>query len=137
MDRKRMARLQRIVKVQRQQEETIRYEISVANADIHALEERAEDLTSQWGSHEGPLGEVVNQTIARKLKRAAAEKTRKQARVKQLTDQLLGEKRKTTMAEKQHKEAKTDHDRNAERKSLMEVAELQVLKQRSGRDKPR
>ncbi|MDD7908994.1 MULTISPECIES: hypothetical protein [Pseudovibrio] len=128
MDKKRFLRMQRIVKVQRQQEDALRYEIAVANSEITQLEEKSAELTGYWGSQEGALGEVVNKSIDRKLKTAAQEKFRKEALVKSLTDKLIGEKRKTNMAQKQRDVAKQKHDRNEEKKTLTEIGELQVLK---------
>jgi len=119
--------LHRILKVQEQKEQILKYDIAVLDSEITACEEEAEELVSHWGRHEGQLREVMNRAVSRRLDSNKRKKSIKQEHKAQLLEKLNEQKRQTTMTEKQHGKAKVLLGRSEERVALQEIAELQAV----------
>lgn len=127
MDKARVTRLRRILKVQEQKEQMIKYDIAVLESEIQRFEEEGEELISHWGKHEGELREVMNRAISRRLDANNRNKSLKEARKGELLNTLLDQKRQTSMTEKHHDKAQVSFQRSEEKKLLQEIVELQAV----------
>ncbi|WP_068082012.1 hypothetical protein [Polycladidibacter stylochi] len=134
-EHKRVQRLQRLLKLQEQREKAIRYEIALMDSEINAIEDQETEMLSMWGKHEGPIRELVDQTIARRMRSFQRDKSIKNDYKQSLLEDLLDSSRTTTVAKRQHKKVKTDYSRKQERKNLMDITELQFIAERSVTDK--
>ncbi|WP_068007096.1 hypothetical protein [Pseudovibrio axinellae] len=126
MDKARVTRLRRIMKVQEQKEQMIKYDVAVLDSEITRCADEEEELTSHWGRHEGALREVMNRAISRRLETNNRKKSLKEKQKQQLLEKLLDQKRQTSMTEKHHGKALVTLNRSEERKQLQEIAELHV-----------
>ncbi|WP_108817537.1 hypothetical protein [Pseudovibrio sp. Alg231-02] len=126
MDKARITRLRRILKVQEQKEQMIKYDIAVLDSEIQRCDEESEGLVSHWGRHEGELREVMNQAISRRLETNNRSKSLKEKHKGELLGKLLDQKRQTSMTEKHHGKALVSYHRTEEKKQLQEIAELQA-----------
>ncbi|GHB18403.1 hypothetical protein GCM10007094_02700 [Pseudovibrio japonicus] len=127
MDKARVTRLRRILKVQEQKEQMIKYDIAVLESEIQRCLEEDEELISHWGQHEGELREVMNRAISRRLDANNRNKSLKETRKSELLNKLLDQKRQTSMTEKHHDKAQVSFQRSEEKKLLQEIAELQAV----------
>ncbi|WP_310620246.1 hypothetical protein [Flexibacterium corallicola] len=137
MDRKRVQRLSRILKVQEQRERLIKYDVAALDQKLNDLEGNSEELQGYWGSHDGQLRELMNQVISRKLKSNERDKARLTSQKEGKLQELQEYQRQTKVTEKKHKVANRDFQREQEKGQLADMAELQVLKHWSGPDKTR
>ncbi len=126
MDKARVTRLRRIMKVNEQKEQMIKYDIAVLESEILRYEEEGEELIGHWGSHEGELREIMNRAITRRLDANNRNKSLKERQKNDLLGQLYDQKRKTSMTEKYHDKALVSFERSEEKKLLQEIAELQA-----------
>lgn len=126
MDKARITRLRRILKVQEQKEQMIKYDIAVLDSEIQRCDEESEELVSHWGRHEGELREVMNRAISRRLETNNRSKSLKEKHKGELLGKLLDQKRQTSMTEKHHGKALVSYHRTEEKKQLQEIAELQA-----------
>lgn len=124
MDKTRVTRLKRIMKVQEQKEQMIKYDIAVLESEISQFTEEGEELITHWGQHEGEMREVMNKAVSRRLETNNRNKSLKEKQRTALLDQLLDQKRQTSMTEKHHQKATVSFHRSEEKKLLQEVAEL-------------
>ncbi|QUS57452.1 hypothetical protein [Pseudovibrio brasiliensis] len=124
MDKARVIRLRRIMKVQEQKEQMIKYDIAVLDNEIQRCDEEEGKLVSHWGQHEGELREVMNRAISRRLDANNRSKSLKQRQKNELLEKLLDQKRQTNMTEKHHDKALVSYHRTEEKKVLQEIAEL-------------
>ncbi|MES0868730.1 hypothetical protein [Pseudovibrio sp. SCP19] len=124
MDKARVTRLRRIMKVQEQKEQMIKYDIAVLENEIQRCDEEEGKLVSHWGQHEGELREVMNRAISRRLDANNRSKSLKQKQKGELLEKLLDQKRQTNMTEKHHDKALVSYHRTEEKKLLQEIAEL-------------
>ncbi|MFS8180999.1 hypothetical protein ACMG4P_05480 [Pseudovibrio denitrificans] len=124
MDKARVTRLRRIMKVQEQKEQMIKYDIAVLENEIQCCDEEEGKLVSHWGQHEGELREVMNRAISRRLDANNRSKSLKQKQKGELLEKLLDQKRQTNMTEKHHDKALVSYHRTEEKKLLQEIAEL-------------
>ncbi|SFT45372.1 hypothetical protein SAMN05444141_101636 [Pseudovibrio denitrificans] len=124
MDKARVTRLRRIMKVQEQKEQMIKYDIAVLDNEIQRCDEEEGKLVSHWGQHEGELREVMNRAISRRLDANNRSKSLKQKQKNELLEKLLDQKRQTNMTEKHHDKALVSYHRTEEKKLLQEIAEL-------------
>ena len=124
MDKARVTRLRRIMKVQEQKEQMIKYDIAVLENEIQRCDEEEGKLVSHWGQHEGELREVMNRAISRRLDANNRSKSLKQKQKNELLEKLLDQKRQTNMTEKHHDKALVSYHRTEEKKLLQEIAEL-------------
>ncbi|SDQ93126.1 hypothetical protein [Pseudovibrio sp. Tun.PSC04-5.I4] len=124
MDKVRVTRLKRIMKVQEQKEQMIKYDIAVLESEILQFDDEGKELITHWGQHEGQLREIMNKAISRRLDTNNRNKSLKEKQRTALLDQLLDQKRQTSMTEKHHQKAVLSFDRSEEKKLLQEVAEL-------------
>ena len=133
-DKTRVNRLRRILKVNEQKEQIIKYDIAVLESEIRGAEEEDRELVSYWGKHDGELREVMNRAISRRLEINKRNRTLKEKQKQALVSRLNDQKRQTSITEKQHSKAKVTMERGEERELLQEIAEQHVLlsKVRSG-----
>ena len=124
MDKERVIRLRRILKVHEQKERMIKYDIAVLESEIRRCEEESEELVSHWGDLEGELRSVMTQAITRRLEVNNRKKRQNKRQKTTLLDQLSDQKRKTTMIGKNHDKAVVSFERSEEKKLLQEIAEL-------------
>lgn len=134
MDKARVTRLRRILKVQEQKEQMVKYDIAVLESEIQRCTEEDEELISHWGQHEGELREVMNRAISRRLDANNRNKSLKESRKGELLEKLLDQKRQTSMTEKHHDKARVSLHRTEEKKLLQEIAELHAV---AGKVRPR
>ncbi|WP_068316680.1 hypothetical protein [Polycladidibacter hongkongensis] len=132
MEKRRLQRLQRLLKVQQQKENALRYEIAVLDAEINQIEEREQEYLGLWNGQEGRMRELMNQTIDRRLKSCKRDRALRTTHKDELLEQLHDTNRQTTVAERQRDKVKVAHSRKQERVALMDIAELHLANHRKG-----
>ncbi|MTI16759.1 hypothetical protein E1162_05865 [Rhodobacteraceae bacterium RKSG542] len=137
MEKKRLERLTRIMKMQQQRETAVKFDLSVVDTSIEELKQSSTDLSSQWGLHDGALGEIMNRTVDQKIRRNAREQARLEKRKGELMEELMNRQRESKMTEKEQKRVGVAYGRKQETERLFEVLEGVVSQKRSGPDKSR